>query len=128
MRADFLEDTCYTDPATLPDPTQHIRFIAPAVVEIIAGVRNVDQIAAIVSEDVYLRLRERAMLAARVRRLKTERDKRPTMLIRNLRLSSPKPGVVEAVVLLSSAERTRAVTVRLEGRYNRWLATSIGII
>ena len=128
MRIDILEDECLTDPDLLPDPTKQVRFIAQAVVEILAGVRNVDQVAAIVSEEVYLRLRERAMLAARVRRLKADGASRPTMLIRNLRMTTPKPGALEAVVLMSSAERTRAVTVRLEGRYNRWLATSIGII
>ncbi|MEY3999890.1 MAG: hypothetical protein RLZZ626_245 [Actinomycetota bacterium] len=128
MKVDILDDVSCADPESLPDPTQQIRFIAPAVVEIIAGVRGVEQLGAVLSEEVYLRLRERAMLAARVRRLKDERDSRPAMLIRNLRMSSPRPGVVESVVLLSSQSRTRAVAIRLEGRYNRWLATSVSII
>ncbi len=128
MKVDVLDDATCADPDSLPDPTQQIRFIAPAVVEIIAGVRGVEQLGAVLSEEVYLRLRERAMLAARVRRLREERNSRPAMLIRNLRMSSPRPGVVESVVLLSSQTRTRAVAIRLEGRYNRWLATSVTII
>jgi hypothetical protein len=45
-----------------------------------------------------------------------------------LRTCSPRDGVIESGVLLSSRSRTRAVTIRLEGINSRWRATSVSVL
>ncbi|MEY4742992.1 MAG: hypothetical protein RIR34_331, partial [Actinomycetota bacterium] len=52
----------------------------------------------------------------------------PKFAIGNIRHDSPRPGVIESVVLIKSAVRTRAVTIRLEPFHQRWRATSVTIL
>ena len=127
MHRDIFQDE-FEDFENLPDATEQLKFIAPAVVEVLAGVRTVEQLSPMLSENIYLKLRDRAARAAKNRSEKGERVERPNFVVQNLHQESNRPGVIQSVVLLSSTLRTRAVAIRLESRNRRWLATAVSIL
>jgi len=112
----------------LPDPTEALAFIAPAVVEILAGVRSVSQLGGVVTEDVYQRLRERSAAGARARFESGKREQWPTTKVSRVHREYTRNDLVQSVVVLNCGDRTRAVAIRLEGRNNRWLATAITVL
>ena len=116
------------DLSNLPDPTPVLRALAPGVVEVLAGLRSVDQLSGSLSENVYLKLRDRASAMARARSVSGEKYMRPDVEVKNLHHESHRPGVVQSVVLLKTKLRTRAVAIRLEMRNRRWQATSVSIL
>lgn len=122
----FGEQYCKTE--ELDRPEQLLRMLAPAVVEVIAGVRNISQLAAHLSEDVYNRLRDRSVIVAQDRAKRGEVAMAPKLRVANIHNQEPRDGVVESVVLVQSPTRTRAVTIRLEGINHRWRATSVSLI
>lgn len=122
----FTEETINVD--DLPDPEPVLCAIAPGVVEVLAGVRSVEQLSASLSEGVYLKLRDRAQAMARARSQSSEKYQRPDVVVKNLHHESNRPGVVQSVVLLKTKIRTRAVAIRLEIHNRRWLATSVSIL
>jgi hypothetical protein len=91
-------------------------------------VRNIEQLSSNLSENVYLKLRERAASMARSRSQSNEKFARPDVIVKNLHHESHRPGVVQSVVLLKTKLRTRAVAIRLEMRNRRWQATSVSIL
>jgi len=127
MRSDLFE-LQEEDYENLPDATEQLRFLAPAVVEVLAGVRTVEQLSPMLSETIYLKLRDRAARAARSRSEANSVVTRPNFVVSNLHQESHRPGVIQSVVLLSSNLRTRAVAIRLESRNRRWLATAVSIL
>lgn len=114
--------------AALPDPEPILQAIATSVVEVISGVRSVDQIAALVSAQVYDRLRQKVSQRAQLDAKSARPKLAPKFAVRKVHQESPRPGIIESVVLLSSAVRTRAVTIRLEPINKRWRATDISIL
>lgn len=122
----FGEQYCKTE--DLDSPDRLLRMLAPAIVEVIAGVRNISQLSAHLSEDVYSRLRDRQVKVAQERAKRGEASKAPQLRVGNMKTQEPRDGVVESVVLVQSATRTRAVTIRLEGINRRWRATSVSVI
>ena len=112
----------------LPDPSVLITNLCRSVIEILAGARELEQIARWVSEDVFHHLLKRVILAERARRVRGETPVRPNIHLGPLHLSEPRDGVVEAVVLVHSRVRTRAVAIRLEGFDRRWRATSLAVL
>jgi hypothetical protein len=122
----FLDEE--EDLSNLPDPTPVLRALAPGVVEVLAGLRSVDQLSSSLSENVYLKLRDRAAAMARSRANNPIKPLRPEVEVKNLHHESHRPGVVQSVVLISTKMRTRAVAIRLEMRNRRWQATSVSIL
>jgi hypothetical protein len=112
----------------LENPDSLLKMLAPAVVEVIAGVRNISQLAAVLSDDVYQRLRDRAILVAQNRLRDGLPPKAPMVRVGAFQRKDPSDGVVESVVLVQSPTRTRAVTIRLEGINHRWRATAVSVI
>lgn len=98
------------------------------VLEVLAGVRDLDQMARWVSEDVYRHLMQRVVLSARARQAKGERLIRPTFTIGRTVQSEPAPGVVEGVVIVHGKARSRAVALRLERLETRWRASAINVL
>lgn len=116
-------------PATqLPDPEPLLRSLAQGALEVLAGVREVDQLARWFSEDAYQKLVLRSNLSARARSARGVRPSRPVFQILSLRHAEPADGVVEAVVVVAGPGRTRAVAIRLEGLDRRWRATSLAVL
>jgi hypothetical protein len=117
-----------TSTVELPDPAPLLRSLTQGVLEVLAGVREVDQLARWFSEDAFRSLVARANLSARARSARGVAPARPTFEIRSLRTSEPLDGVIEAVVVVAGPGRTRAVAIRLEGMDRRWRATSLAIL
>ncbi len=112
----------------LPDPEPLLRSLTQGVLEVLAGVREVDQLARWFSEDAYRSLVARSNLSARARSARGVPPARPIFEIRSLRVTEPVDGKVEAVVVVAGPGRTRAVAIRLEGLDRRWRATSLAIL
>ncbi len=114
--------------ADLPDPEPLIANLTRCVLEVIAGARELEQLARWVTDDVYTRLMRRVSFAARSRALKGTPAQRPRFAILSTRTFEPAPGVVEATVVVQTPQRVRAVALRLEGLDRRWRATSISVL
>lgn len=117
-----------TSTTQLPDPEPFLRNLTRGVLEVFSGVREVEQLARWVTEDAFRKLVVRSNLSARARSARGVSAKRPVHSILSVRHSAPADGVVEAVVVVASPARTRAVAVRLEGMDGRWRATSLALL
>lgn len=117
-----------TPSADLPDPDVFVRNITRGVLEIFAGVREPEQVARWLTEDAYRGLLARANLATRARSARGVPARRPVHVIRSVRCSYPADGVVEAVSIVETPSRTRAVTMRLEGLDGRWRTTFLALL
>ena len=112
----------------LPDPLTLVKNLTIGVLEVLAGVRDVDQLARWLGEDAYRALVTRANLSARARSARGIAAVRPAHRILTERTCVPADGVIEAVVVVSGPVRTRAVAMRLEGWDGRWRATSLALL
>jgi len=112
----------------LPSPEPFLRNLALGVLEVFAGVREVEQLARWLTEDAYRKLVVRTNLAARARNARGMVARRPVHTVMSVHESSPADGIVEAVVVVRGPARTRALAVRLEGRDGRWRATSLALL
>lgn len=118
-----------TPRSELPDPSDVVKRLALLACEILAGSRNLDQIARWVTDDVYRLIAERSVDAKRRRAQATESSlKRPNVSVVSAHLCEPRDGIVEAVVLVRIGPRTRAVAIRLEGLDHRWRASSLALL
>lgn len=118
----------HTPTEALPDPDPLLHNLTRGVLEVLSGVREVDQLARWLTEDAYRKLVTRANLATRARSARGVPASRPKHAILSVRHTSPADGVVEAVVIVSGPARTRAVAIRLEGMDRRWRATSLALL
>jgi len=112
----------------LPDPEPLLINLTRCVIEVLAGARELDQLARWVSDDVYRHLLKRVVLSNRARAIKGLQAQRPTISIGRVTVTEPRDGVVEAVVIVHSKVRVRAVALRLEGLDNRWRASAINVL
>ncbi|MCO7204191.1 Rv3235 family protein [Microbacterium sp. CnD16-F] len=117
-----------TSTADLPDPLPLVKNLTIGVLEVLAGVRDVDQLARWLGEDAYRALVTRANLSARARSARGVAAVRPAHRILSDRTCEPADGVLEAVVVVGGPIRTRAVAMRLEGWDGRWRATSLALL
>ena len=78
-----------TPSTALPDPEPFLRNLTRGVLEVLAGVREVDQLARWLTEDPYRKLVTRSNLAARARSARGMPAKRPVHTILSARHSSP---------------------------------------
>ncbi|GAA5204148.1 Rv3235 family protein [Microbacterium jejuense] len=117
-----------TPSTELPSPTHFLHNLALGVLEVFAGVREVEQLARWLTEDAYRKLVVRTNLATRARNARGMAARRPVHTVVSVHESSPADGIVEAVVVVRGPARTRALAVRLEGRDGRWRATSLALL
>jgi len=116
-----------TPRSELPDPSVLIENLATGVIEVLGGVRDLEQLGRWLSEGVYRHLLRRSVIAARGRAVRGQTAFRPAATIAAKRITFPASNVVEATVLLHGAARTRAVAIRLEGMDSRWRATALAV-
>ncbi|MFE5672476.1 Rv3235 family protein [Agromyces sp. NPDC056523] len=114
--------------AELPDPEPILRNLTHCVIEVLAGARDLEQLARWVTDDVYRNLGKRVVLAARARRVKGLVPQRPAFSVGRVVIGEPADGVVEAVVMVHQRARSRAVAIRLEGLDQRWRASVISVL
>lgn len=75
------------------------------------------------------RVAELRRASGRSPRSASRHGRRPDpVAVRRLRLCEPRPGAVEAVVLLVTAERTWALAVRLERHQQSWLTAVLRLV
>ena len=117
-----------TPSTELPASDPFLRNLTLAVLEVFAGVREVDQVARWLTEDAYRKLVVRANLATRARSARGVAAKRPVHTIISVHESSPADGIIEAVVIVRGPARTRALAMRVEGMDGRWRATSLALL
>ena len=117
-----------TSTADLPDPRPLVENLTRCVIEILAGARELEQVARWVTDDVYRTLLSRASISARARAARGTPVVRPTFSVGAPLITTPRDGVIEAVVIVSSRARARAVAIRLEGLDRRWRASAIVVL
>lgn len=117
-----------TSSAQLPDPEPLVVNLTRCVIEVLAGARELDQLARWITDDVYRHLLKRVVLAKRARQAKGAPVRRPQFTLGTTSLFQPRDGVVEAVVVVHQRVRSRAVALRLEGLDNRWRASAINVL
>lgn len=117
-----------TSTAELPDPRPLVENLTRCVIEILAGARELEQVARWVTDDVYRTLLTRASISARARAARGAPVVRPTFSVGQPRMCEPRDGVIEAVTIVTSRARARAVAIRLEGLDRRWRASAISVL
>lgn len=113
----------------LADPTPLATNLARCVLEVLAGVRDLDQLARWLHEDVYRHLLRRSQQAARARRARSAPARRPAIAVRRVLVQRPAEGVAEVVAIVDTGARVRALAMRLElfdGR--RWRAHGVHVL
>jgi len=126
--ADDYFDHQPTSSSALPDPRPLIENLTRCVIEILAGARELDQIARWLSDDVYRHLLKRVVLSSRARQAKGAAALRPSFAIGSVIVCEPRDGIVEASIVVRGRARVRAVAIRLEGLDRRWRATAIHVL
>lgn len=114
--------------ADLPDPRPLLQNLTQSVIEVIAGARDITQLARWITADVHTVLLKRAILAERARRVRGVPGSVPLISIGTVTVSEPRDGIVESVVMVHGRARSRAVAIRLEGLDGRWRATSVSVL
>lgn len=117
-----------TKTADLPDPKPMIVNLARSVLEVLAGCRDLDQIARWLSDEVYRTLLTRVNISQRARAAKKQTVRRPTFGLGNVHISHPRDGAVEAVVIVHGKARSRSVAIRLEGLDGKWKSTGLYVL
>jgi len=117
-----------TSTRALPDPAPLLENLTRCVIEILAGARELEQIARWVDDDVYRHLLKRVVISTRARQAKGQTPVRPSFTLGSTTVCEPRDGVVEAVVVVRGRARARAVAIRLEGLDRRWRATAIHVL
>ncbi|TXK16419.1 3-hydroxyacyl-CoA dehydrogenase [Homoserinibacter sp. GY 40078] len=112
----------------LPDPRPLLENLTRCVIEIIAGARDLEQIARWLDDEVYTSLLKRVVLSAQARQATGRAPRRPAFSVGEPFVCEPRDGVVEAAVVVSGRARARAVAIRLEGFDRRWRATAIHVL
>lgn len=117
-----------THSTDLPDPEPLLVGLTRSALEVMAGAREVEQLLRWVTQDVYVTLLKRSVLAARARAVKGVAPRRPQFSVLRTRVTHPCDGVVEGVVIVENPVRARAVAIRLEGMDGRWRASAISVL
>jgi hypothetical protein len=112
----------------LPDPEPLLRNLTLCVIEVLAGARDLEQMARWVTDDVFRNLSKRVVLAARARRVKGLSPQRPAFSLGRITMCEPADGVIEAVIMVHQRARSRAVAIRIEGFDQRWRASAISVL
>lgn len=128
VRADAFFSPQRTSAADLPSADVFTRNVVRGVLEVFAGVREVEQLARWTTEEVYRAIVVRAGLAARARSARGVPVPRDVHQIRSVHLFSPADGVIEATVTAAARTRTRAIALRLEGIDGRWRVTALALL
>ena len=114
--------------SSLPNPRPLLENLTRCVIEVLAGARDLEQIARWVTDDVYRHLLKRVVLSTRARQARGQKATRPAFSIGSTVLCETRDGVVEAVIVVHGRARSRAVAIRLEGLDSRWRATAINVL
>lgn len=111
----------------LPDPEPLLSNLSRSVIEALSGIREVEQLARWVTPEVFSLLLKRVQHSARARRGRPV--SRPIIEVLRCHAQRPRPGVVEAAVVVDIGRaRARAVVIRLEEFRGRWRAERLIVL
>jgi len=111
-----------------PEVEPVLRALALRAVEVIAGARDLEQLARWVTDDVYSHLRFRASIAARARAITGVVAERPRLWIDRVTTWPTDTGGFNAVILVYDKRRAHVVSLQLEGMDQRWQATVLVVM
>ena len=111
-----------------PEAEPVLRALAIRAVEVIAGARDLEQLARWVTDDVYAHRRFRASIAARARAITGVAAERPRLWIDHVKTWPTDTGGFNAVILVYDKRRAHVVSLQLEGLDQRWQATVIVVM
>lgn len=127
MKLDTMEEQILV--IEKPDVRRELEFMAPAIIEVIEGARSVTQLGGLINEDVYQTLRKKAIDTTHRRKaMGLSPVDYPQIEVTDIHQESHRDGLIESIVLLRFRGRLRAMTIRMENRVGRWLATAITIL
>jgi hypothetical protein len=112
----------------LPDTEPMLRALALRSLEVIAGARDLEQLARWVTDEVYAHLSQRASIAARARAITGVVAARPMLTVNRVNQWPSDDGTVNAVVVVYDSRRPHVVSLKLEDRGNRWRATVVAVL
>lgn len=104
-----------------PEPGPWAAGLARGIVEILSGLRPLDQLRRWVVPELFTVLEE-LLPGGRDTRVRPG-----SCRVLSARACPVRPGVVEVSVAVQAGPRTRAVAVRLEEFRGRWLATALDV-
>lgn len=111
-----------TAPSAQGRPGPWAARFARALLEVLAGVRPVGQLAGWAAPDVCAFVARRVSAATRCRDLR-----RSVGAVRSLHVCEPGPAVAEVCAIVDLGSRVRAVALRLEGDAAGWRCTDLEI-
>src|SRR5690606_4539230 len=82
-----------TPASDLPNPEPLLRSLTQGVLEVFAGVREIDQLARWFSEEAFRRLGTRANLSARARSARGTAPARPVFEVLSIHETTPADGI-----------------------------------
>lgn len=106
----------------LGDPTPLVCTVAKTAVEVVLGQPGVDQLTRWVTPTVRSSLQAQHSLARRA-----SYTMRGTVTVIRVRLCRVSSRAVEAAIVATEGERSRAIAMRLEACSGRWLVTALDI-
>lgn len=112
----------------LGNPEQALASMAIKLSEVVAGTRPIDQVAIMLTDQVYQGLRKRVALKALDRAQNPVKEVIKAVHPIKVIHESPARGVIESVILVKDDKRSKAITIRLENFHDYWRATSIGFL
>lgn len=104
-----------TSSTALPDARKTAGVLARAVIEALAGLRQVGQLSTHCSPEVFAGLRARVNAGG------------PPPRLQSVRASEPADGIAEASAVFRRGDRAAAMAFRLQGVDGRWRITALQI-
>ncbi|MDJ0349871.1 Rv3235 family protein [Cryobacterium sp. PH29-G1] len=114
--------------AAMPEVEPLLRALALRVIEVLAGARELEQLARWVTDDVYAHLGVRASIAARARAVTRVVAERPRLWIDHVTTWPTETGGFNAVMLVFDKRRAHVISMQLERVGQRWRATVIVVM
>jgi hypothetical protein len=105
-----------TEPPRTSVPAPSPLVVVRAIVEVLAGVRPVAQLASLTTPRLQLDLERRAC-----------RTGQPRSSVRSVRMSEPRPGVAEVSAVIRRGKRVAALALRMELAGSRWRVTTVQV-
>jgi hypothetical protein len=111
----------------IPSPQAWAGRYVQAVVEVIAHLRPVSQLARWTAADVYSELARLHRVASTRRRDDVDRSRPARQTVVSVRVVRLSPQVAEVAARVVEGERSRAVAARLDFRRGRWTCTALEV-
>ena len=107
---------------------QLLRALALRAIEVIAGARDLEQLARWVTDDVYAHLHIRVTIASRARAITGIVAERPRLWIDQVKTWPTETGGFNAVIVVYDKRRAHVVSLQLEALDQRWRATVLVVL